>query len=93
MAAPHAAMVTVYWINDRCVVRALHLPTGERVATVIDTDPTNLLVPVLSSWSSGALAPDGQGNEAGLPWAVDGDPLRQLQDVLQRSRVFLPALA
>ncbi len=35
---PHDAVVTVHRITHRCTVRVLHLSTGQRIATALDSD-------------------------------------------------------
>ncbi len=35
---PQNALVTVHLITSRCTVRVLKLPTGQKVATVVDTE-------------------------------------------------------
>ncbi len=41
---PTTAIVTVHLINERCTVRVLELPQGERLATVLDTDAEHFIV-------------------------------------------------
>jgi hypothetical protein len=38
MHIPAEARVRVYWINQRALVKALELPNGERLATVLEVE-------------------------------------------------------
>jgi hypothetical protein len=46
VAVPPDAVVTVHYINARCTVRVLAPPKGRRVAEVLDTDPTQDVLPL-----------------------------------------------